>query len=211
MTGTSNVYCNAVTGAVAIGVIGCGIARTPAGQQTPNNAPAAPPQVTPGHVQQQMASLPIPASTLRSQLNGFSLRNANTNIYADGSSHTLNATILGQPVTITVTPVRYDFSYGDGTSKSSTSPGGPLKDDGFDTPTPTGHVYKETGAYSVSLTTHYSGTFSVNGGPAQAIPGTAGVPSTPLALRIWRVKQYQVQNPCSPGSTAPGCVPPQAD
>ena len=184
--------------------------QAPAAANAPQvpNAPAAPPVVTPGSVQQQMASLPIPASALRSQLNGFSLRNANTNIYADGSSHTLNTTILGQSVTITVTPVRYDFGYGDGTSKTTSTPGGPLKDDGFETPTTTGHVYKETGKYSITLTTHYAGTFSVNGGPAQTIPGTATVDSTPMPLQIWRTKHYQVQAACTPGSTAPGCVPP---
>lgn len=192
------------------GMTGCRGQQAPAAANAPQvpNAPAAPPVVTPGSVQQQMASLPIPASALRSQLNGFSLRNANTNIYADGSSHTLNTTILGQSVTITVTPVRYDFGYGDGTSKTTSTPGGPLKDDGFETPTTTGHVYKETGKYSITLTTHYAGTFSVNGGPAQTIPGTATVDSTPMPLQIWRTKHYQVQAACTPGSTAPGCVPP---
>lgn len=192
------------------GVTGCNGPQAPAAANAPQapNAPAAPPVVTPGSVQQQMASLPIPASALRSQLNGFSLRNANTNIYADGSSHTLNTTILGQSVTITVTPVRYDFGYGDGTRKTTSTPGGPLKDDGFETPTTTGHVYKETGKYSITLTTHYAGTFSVNGGPTQTIPGTATVDSTPMPLQIWRTKHYQVQAACTPGSTAPGCVPP---
>ncbi len=192
------------------GITGCGQPAQPAAanaQQNPNT-PAPLPTVTPGLVQQQLVSLPIPASKLRSQLNGFSLRNANTNIYADGSPHTLNTTILGQPVTITVTPIRYTFGYGDGATRTTTTPGGPLKDDGFETPTTTGHNYKETGKYSITLTTHYSGTFSVNGGPTQTIPGTAAVDSTPMALQIWRTKHYQVQAPCTPGSTAPGCGPP---
>jgi len=176
-----------------------------------NNAAARAAVSIPATIARDFAELPIPASKLHSQLDGFSLLHANTNLYADGSTHTLNTTVLGEPITVRVTPIRYRFDYGDGTSATTTSPGGPLPDDGFDTPTATGHVYEATGAFTINLTTTYTGEYSVNGGAYQPINGTATVASTPLDLDIWRTRHYQVKEPCTPGSTAPGCAGPIDD
>lgn len=165
-------------------------------------------EITPALIQRELQTLPIPPATLRTQLDGFTLIWANTNIYADAGEEELTTTVLGQSVTITATPVSYRFTYGDGASTTTSDPGHPVTGDGFDIPTDTGHVYEDTGKFSVTLTTTYTGEFSVDGQQAQDIPGTTPVTSDPVTIDVWRTRHYRVEEPCTAGTSAPGCVPP---
>lgn len=170
-----------------------------------NTTPAPPPPPTIST--QDFQSLTIPASTLKSQLGGFTLKGAHTNLYADGGQQTLNTIVLNQPVTIRATPISYTFTYGDGTKLTTKNPGSPTPGNGFDIKTTTSHIYTKTGIFTATLSTAYTGEFSVNGGPYQPIPGTANVTSTPLDIDVWRTKHYRVAQPCTKNNTAPGCTP----
>lgn len=66
-------------------------------------------------------SLPIPGSTIEMQPDGFSLRNAHTNIYASSATRTLSTTILGQSVAVRATPYEYRWTYGDGSTRTTTT------------------------------------------------------------------------------------------
>ncbi len=82
---------------------------------------------------------------------------------------------------IVAKPVQYTWSYGDGTSLGpQTAAGGPLPQDRWGEKTATSHVYTQTGDFPVVLTTHFQGTYSVNGGPPLPIPGQ-GQFSSPAA------------------------------
>lgn len=175
-----------------------GLSNTTAciGGNTPQNnstsaAAAAPPRPT--ITQHDFATLKIPAAQLHTQLNGFSLRNAHTNVYANSNTQTLHTTILNQPVTIRATPTNYTFNYGDGNTLTTTNPGKPTTGDGLTTQTPTSHIYTQTGHYTITLTTTYRGEYSINNGPYQPIPGTATIPSTPLTIAIYKTRQLNVK------------------
>lgn len=175
-----------------------GLSNTTAciGGNTPQNnntsaAAAAPPRPT--ITQHDFATLKIPAAQLHTQLNGFSLRNAHTNIYANSNTQTLHTTILNQPITIRATPTNYTFNYGDGNNLTTTNPGKPTTGDGLTTQTPTSHIYTQTGHYTITLTTTYRGEYSINNGPYQPIPGTATIPSTPLTIAIYKTRQLNVK------------------
>jgi len=162
--------------------------------------------VTPAIVEREFKSLPIKAPELHQQ-NDIALIWANTNFYTDPGDQTLTTTILGHDVTITATPVTYTFDYGDTTQTTTTDPGYAVDKAGYDFETPTSHVYEDTGKTHARVTTTFTGSYSVDGGPDQDIPGTATVTSNPLFVDVYRVKIYNVQNPCTPSSTAIGCQP----
>ncbi|WP_246262503.1 PKD domain-containing protein [Arthrobacter mobilis] len=112
---------------------------------------------------------------------------AHTNVYADASEQRFNIQIPGQDVAIEATPIEYTWTYGDGSGLGpTTAPGGPLPRDRWGERTATSHIYTETGDFQVTLTTTFSGTYSVNGGPAVPIPGNGTFTAAPATISVWR-------------------------
>lgn len=172
------------------------------------------PPLTPGEPEQVVLtatgfrSLPIPGSTIEMQPDGFSLRNAHTNIYASSATRTLSTTILGQSVAVRATPYEYRWTYGDGSTRTTTTPGAPVSGEPFESETATSHVYTETGDYPVGLTTVYSGQFSVAGGPWMPVAGLATVPSATVEVSVWRTKKLLVDSNCLENPSGPACASP---
>lgn len=155
---------------------------------------------------ERFRELPILASTIISQPEGFSLRNGHSHLYATSKSQTFNVTIFDQDVRIRAIPTSYGWSYGDGESQRLSFPGEPVSKRSFDEPTNTSHVYKKTGDFSVGLTTRFRGEYSTEGGPWTPIPGVANVPSEQITMSVWRTKKILVAENCIQGSNAPGCA-----
>jgi hypothetical protein len=82
------------------------------------------------------------------------------------AAQVFNETLLGVQVTLNV-DASWTWDFGDGTTITSTDPGGPYPI------TSLRHVYLAAGTYIVTLTTNWTGTFSMAGGPAGVIPGGA--------------------------------------
>jgi hypothetical protein len=89
-----------------------------------------------------------------------------------------NETLLGVQVTLNV-DASWTWDFGDGTTLTSTDPGGTYPT------TSLNHVFPVAGTYTVTLTTNWTGTFSMAGGPAAVIPGGA-IPrvSNPFPIEI---------------------------
>src|SRR3954470_6829383 len=82
--------------------------------------------------------------------------------------------IRGFTVDIVATASAFTWDTGDGTVLQTTDPGAPYPDHTIS------HDYR-SGTYTASLTTTWSGTFSVDGGATADVPGTtttAGPPAT---------------------------------
>lgn len=127
--------------------------------------------------------LPLPASRATIQpAGGEALIRMRTNTYVDPAStgqQTFDITLLGTPVQVRATPASYTWDYGDGSAPvTTTDPGAPYPD------LTTWHEYSDPGEVAISLTTSYTGEYSVAGGPWIAIPGTAEVDSPPQPLRL---------------------------
>ncbi|MFL4474566.1 hypothetical protein ACIPVK_11265 [Paeniglutamicibacter sp. MACA_103] len=157
---------------------------------------------------QDFRRLKILASVIISQPESFSLRNGHAHMYAKSKTQNFNVTIFDQNVRIRAIPVSYDWTYGDGTSRSLSFPGTHASNRGFDVPTTTSHVYKETGDFGVGLSTRFRGEFSTEGGPWTPIPGFANVPSEQVTMSVWRTKKILVAENCNQESSAPGCTSP---
>jgi hypothetical protein len=96
-------------------------------------------------------------------------------LYTDPELQTLDTELLGAPVAIRATPVRYEWDLGDGSTISTRKPGAPWPDKTLV------HRYQGEGWYAVVLTTTFAGQFSTDGGATwQDIDGTVEVTSDPV-------------------------------
>jgi hypothetical protein len=142
--------------------------------------PDAPPQVTPGMVLRAFQRLTWPASELVIQPpNGRTAVNFDTYFYTDDTAPlTQTVRLLGQRVTIEATPTSFTWRYGDDTTETTSTPGGPY---------PGGtviHQYLRTGASAPSLDTTYTGRFRVSAGPWVGIPDSLTVAGAPQQLEV---------------------------
>jgi hypothetical protein len=98
---------------------------------------------------------PAPATTVGEPGN-VGIAGMPTNFVAAASVHTRAGTLFDRPTSVRFTPLRFSFTYGDGTA-TTTNTGGrswaALGQAQF-TPTPTSHSYRERGSYSAHDTDH---------------------------------------------------------
>ena len=88
-------------------------------------------------------------------------------VYTSGDSQTMETQVGGAPVTIVATPASYTWDWGDGTTTTTKDPGAAYPDHTVF------HKYSHTADNVViSLTTTWTATYSVGGGPAQPISDT---------------------------------------
>ena len=146
---------------------------------TAAEAAAAAPEF-PGFTQADLQRLPLTAGTPRLQPgNGYALVGVGTNVYADAAPVELDTAVVGFPVRVRATPERYSWTFGDGaTLGPTTDAGAPYPDLRLT------HTYTSPGAYGITLTTHYSGEYSVAGGAWLPIDGEAQVTSTPVPVEV---------------------------
>ena len=163
-------------------------------------------------IQTEFQRLPIAAGSVTAQPSPHTLRGAETNFFAAAVEQKFDISILAQDVHVVAKPVRYTWSYGDGTSLGpQTAAGGPLPQDRWGEKTATSHVYTQTGDFSVVLATHFQGTYSVNGGPPLPIPGQGQFSSPPQTVSVWRSITRNYADDClrnPQGQGCPGVVPP---
>jgi hypothetical protein len=120
--------------------------------------------------------LPLPAGTPNVEpSNGYTLVSIPTNVYAEAGPVTLDTQLIGFPVQVRATPSRFAWTFGDGGAH------GPTEEPGAAYPALTiTHEFARSGRYPITLTTYYSGEYSVAGGPWLPIAGEAQVSSEPV-------------------------------
>ena len=159
-----------------------------------------------GQIAHEFQRTPVVAAEFGSQPGPHTLRGKETNVWAAANTQTFNLTMLGQKVVITATPVAYTWNYGDGTVWGPTPiHGAPLHQDRIGEQTQTSHVYTETGRLTIGLTTHFDGSYSVNGGPELPIPGQGNIPSPAQPLTVWRAETHLYADDCFVNPNGIGC------
>jgi len=139
-------------------------------------------------------SFPIKGSTIQSAPNKFSLRNGHTHFWASKETQEFKSNLSGSDVRIKAIPIQWNWNYGDGATRNLSFPGEAMPSHTLHDETPTSHSYSGTGKFGVKVTTLYRGEFSVDGGPWQAIPGQAAVPSNALPIDVWRTEKELIAN-----------------
>lgn len=151
-------------------------------------------------------NLPITAGSVSAQPSPHTLVGAETNVFASAAEQQFDVTILGQKVHLTATPSQYAFNYGDGaTLGPSATHGGPIPEAEWGSKTRTSHLYGNTGDFNVTVTTSFTGTYSVNNGPALPINGTGEVTSAPQTLQVWRSITRNYADDCIVNPLGEGC------
>lgn len=177
--------------------------RATAPQTPPAPRPAAPgPALTITDVAQ---FAPDPAATSAEPSN-IGVAGLPTNFLTPTAPPARTGTLLGTPITVRFTPVRYDFVYGDGTTASTTAPGLPwaaLRQSQL-TPTPTSHVYRARGTYTATTAVHYTAELDTGSGWVP-LPGELTIPGPGQAIRIYEATTALVRHTCTEQPTAPGC------
>ncbi|WP_435747876.1 hypothetical protein [Nocardioides sp. SYSU DS0663] len=137
------------------------------------------PQVTPGMVAAAFRRIPLPAAELQVQPpDGRTLVNFATNFFTEQGELSRSVTLLGRQVDLRIWPERFDWSFGDGSALTTTTPGAPYPD------LEVTHDYRRAGAVSPSVDTTYAAEYRIDGGPWQPVAGTVTIPGAPVELRV---------------------------
>ncbi|UKA50382.1 PKD domain-containing protein [Arthrobacter sp. FW305-123] len=169
----------------------------------------------PGNVLEDIAAriltdfqqLPINPGTLQAQPFPHTLKGGPTNFYTTTGEQTFDLTILGQKVHLTATPTNYTYTFGDGTTL------GPTPAAGYSIPqtewltnqTRTSHNYTNTGNYPATVTTSFTGTYSVNNGPPLPINGNLNITTPPTTIHVWKTEKALVADTCQENPNSWGC------
>ena len=181
-----------------------GIRRDTPTTETP--APAAP--GTPGWsvTISDVARFVPSTATVAGEPDNVAVVGLPANFLSSAKTETIPGTILGRALTIRFTPVNYTFDYGDGESRTTTTPGTAWDASGQAqfTPTETSHVYKEPGTYTVTATVTYTADIDLGGGWIP-INGTLNGPPASQQIRVVKAHTALVQGTCTERPDAPGC------
>ena len=127
--------------------------------------------------QRDFASMPVePLEASAGPPDGWLPVNMLNVLYADPEEQVLETELLDTPVAVRATPSSYHWDLGDGNTITTNNPGEPYPS------TEISATYTQEGWYDITLTTTFSGQFSVDGGPWQDIDGTIEVASEPIPL-----------------------------
>lgn len=146
------------------------------------------------------------AAVAHSQPNGWTISGLDTNFYATGEQHVVDGVLLGQPASVRFTPLRWNWTYGDGESATRTLPGTPWasRSDEFN-PTPTSHIFHQRGPFTITLSVDFTAEYRFAGGAWLPIAGTLPVPANDLQLTVGSAKTVLVDQNCNQNPRGPGC------
>ncbi len=121
----------------------------------------------------------FPKLTVHVQPKDRTLVNMETIVYTDDRGvTTVPVTVAGFSVVVTAVPRSFTWHFGDGTSKTTESPGKPYPSKEIT------HRYMKRGGVALSVTVNYDASFQVAGlGPQFVGPIPITGPSTPLQVR----------------------------
>ena len=136
------------------------------------------PPPSPGEVYRYFQTLPLPDLPTQQQPPGNALAGLPVVFYTDGpTTQTFTVDIRGFTVDIVATASGFTWDTGDGTVLQTTDPGAPYPHHTIS------HDYR-SGTYTASLTTTWSGTFSLDGGATADVPGTTTTDGPPATFTV---------------------------
>jgi len=139
--------------------------------------------------------------------NGWIVVGLDTNFYSERSPRVVDGTLLGLPAAVRFTPVAWRWSYGDGSTKASATPGASWAAQNlheFD-PTATSHVFANPGSYAIDLTVEYSAEYQFAGAGWAAVAGTLELPANRIVATASDANTVLVNHDCRHNPGGPGC------
>ena len=145
--------------------------------------------------------------TLSTEPLGWAVVGLEVNMIAATGTHVSSGILLGSAAEVRFTPVSFDFSYGDGGTRNSPSPGASWASQGLEefSPTSTSHIYSQSGSYQASVRVGFSLEYRWGSGAWTRIEGRVfGQAPAHLVVAV-NAANVLVQGACQRGSIAPGC------
>jgi hypothetical protein len=149
---------------------------------------------------------PVPGIE-RMEPDGWVVPGLPANIYAVVGTQLVDGTLLGRPATVRFTPVRYHWTYGDGTAAALSTRGGTWAALGlreFDA-TPTSHVYDREGEYTIRLMIDFRAEYRYAGSEFVPIDGIIDLRANDLQVTVDGAKTVLVEHDCGADPSGPGC------
>lgn len=199
-----------------------GTVDVPGNSGAGNGAPSGPPPIQPPLTIDRpgyTVTMPVTLSDLarfrpdpgvdHMQPNRWMIVGLDTNFFARATQHVKSGTLLDRPASVRFTPVRYRWTYGDGTGRTTATPGATWEALGlheFDA-TPTSHIYRSPGTYVIDLTIGYAPEYRY-ADATEWIPvsGLIWVPANRLVAEAASgAKTVLVEDECTVNPQGPGC------
>ncbi len=149
--------------------------------------------VVPAYSSAEFQRLPLPAGTSTVEPPGdYVLVRMPTNVFATATEPVLLDTVLaGIAIQVRATPARWSWDFGDGEGSI-----GPTDEPGAAYPALTHtHAYAGRGTYDITMTTHYTGEYTIDGETWLPIPGEAEVDSAPTTVQALAGRNVLVADP----------------
>jgi hypothetical protein len=144
-----------------------------------SGGPAPLPQVTWQAVLREVQRIGLPSLAVQVQPANKTLVNFATNFYAEPEAFERQVTLLGQDVDVRAEPTSFAWTFGDGATDQTDSPGGAYPDLEIT------HRYTDADVtVSPSVDVTYAADFRVGDGDWQEIPETVTISGTPVSLRV---------------------------
>lgn len=137
------------------------------------------PTITPAAVATAFQRIPLPALRSIAQPGNKTLVNFDTIFHVEAETLDRSVTLLGQRVDLTITPASFRWTFGDGTSEVTTTPGNAYPAKTLVHRYAAAHV---TVRHRVVVT--WTATWRVNNGPWQNVPGSVTINGPSTALRV---------------------------
>lgn len=195
---------NPVLGSRQCSIILAGLCR---GQSAPKNPPPQAARVQrapipPTSVSDLVAFQPLPPGIVI-EPGSWSLPRVPTNVFSSASAHSQSGTLLGWPIEVRFSPQSFRWSYGDGTTVTRSEAGSSWGSDQFGS-TPTSHIFRAPGTYTVTLQVDYSVSYRFDQGGFVALVGLVTRSGPPATLQILRVNSVLVDEGCPAGGLVHG-------
>jgi hypothetical protein len=149
---------------------------------------------------------PTPGTSLM-EPKGWTIVGAETNFYSQANAQVQDGELLGQPASVRFSPVRYRWSYGDGTEAVLGTGGGSWGSQGiheFDK-TNTSHRYRRVGTYTVEHSVEFAAEYRFAGGAWTPIAGTIPTRANDLVVSVGNARTVLVARECTRNPAGSGC------
>lgn len=150
--------------------------------------------------------IPEPVS-VTTQPSPWAVINLPTNVIGSARKHVVAGSLFGNFAEVRFTPVRYDWAYGDGNRKTTTTLGARWEMLGLPefSATATSNVFRKTGSYTISLLVYYTAEYRYVGGPWIAISGELTAPAQTAVLTVFDAETVLTTEDCLARPGMPGC------
>lgn len=139
--------------------------------------------------------------------NGWAILGLDANFYSSAKAHVVEGELLGEDARVRFTPVSWQWDYGDGSTRVSTTGGASWADldlEEFE-PTATSHVYDQRGEYEATLTVSFAAEYSFAGGEYIPIAGTVDLAAPTVTVWVGGASTVLVGADCNERPDGPGC------